>query len=87
MAFADALIVESTDPVAALAGLESAAERLAILGVKLESVMVLSEAARVGVELGDDQAHDRVRARAHDLAAGTDTTFLLGRLGLGDSAS
>ena len=83
MAFADALIVESSDPVAALAGLESAADRLAALGVKLESVMVLSEAARVAAELGDDQAHDRVRARAQELVGGTDATFLLGRLGLG----
>lgn len=82
LGFADSLILERANPPAALAGLESAAEDLAGLGVSLEAVMVLSEAARVADDIGDAAAGERIRVRAQQLAPRPDASFLLGKLGL-----
>jgi len=82
IAFVDALVSESTDPVAALADLESAAERLAAVDVRLEAIMALSEAMRVAAALGDEAATGRVSRAATALAAGAGSTVFLEKLGL-----
>ncbi len=83
MAVLDALLLEESDPAAALTGLEQAVADLAGLGVAVEAVVALSDAVRIATSLGDEAGAEALRDRAGALLDGAGAEPFLEMLGMG----
>jgi len=82
LAATDALLLESSDPRAAAAGLSRAAEALAGLGNTLEAAVLFAEAHRIGLEAGDAGAAAAAREAAAGLLEPSGGRALASRLGV-----